>query len=777
MVNYWERFEQKLNSISRRYTDDPKVKESYGQLTSALVAIKGTCLSKAWGPMLTLLKGVIEASDLSGGHKAHLEWVLRTLALDAKIDPGLVSAQFPIPEVETGTTMIETGQYDNGLILRVERKGRVVFNLMNTEGKWLYSLDSAFDSIGRFTDKVALVRRGKEFNFLNRENGNLVVPDTWYGDVGEPHADLYRVCLGKTFNYMRSNGQWLSSVPFDEADEFDEKGRARVRSGKREFVINAKGEPVMSFDAKRFVENLFRIHSDGQLMQEKKKETLLAAASEAKEFFQQPNLGDALHRIFNAMLAEFPEESGAIVALFGHFRKILNAMVEAFGKRQGESRSVHSQKAYGEIERALVHSEVPAEAKTQLRQFSLKMKDLRWRRIDPLPISLMSSFSALLRRHPEEESAMIPMLREMESLTNRYQNWSKGNLLRLQPDFEVLLARARLSPSAHRQVRGMFLSMMGNSNSYWCRGSSVDEWGFDSQGEGGKGSAQASRSMVRHEVSNPIPALHWANFCDEISRGDLTLIEKNIGLLAGLERGNPGYAFNHGKMGLALFGAIQRLQKDEPEALPRLLEPTIHSLRKAEGAGDRKVQVHFVLGQLREYRARSGEGLAFRIPFGRRYTELGQAVDSYEKAMESSPNEKLKSQIELRHREARNVLRFRGRVRLALLLALLASAEALNYQVGSDFHLSDLVGGLKRELLVKPFGSKVEPGKGMPEKASAAKKGGTPPPSAKKQASERLDEKRKMQLRKAFSDVSRKEVPEEVKTEGSEEDKEDPSTK
>jgi hypothetical protein len=730
MVVYWETFAQKLDSLRRRYPDNPKVVESYGQLASDLVAAKGASLSKGWGPMLVSTKGLVEASGLPGGHKAHLFLVLRSVAEKNRVDPVLMDTLFPIPKKEEGVDWMESGHFGNGLILRSESKGKVQFNLMDLEGRWVHAPGSSFDSIGHFTGGIAWVRRDGKTNFLNWENGSLV-SEAWFPEVGELHAGMYRVSLGKTFNFMGCDGKWLSPMPFDEAEDFDERGRARVRSGEERYSIDAKGNrvKVMTDELSQMVKDIFRVRSERRLSKEEMVQGILAIIPETKEVRREPDLDEGVRRVFGELLAEFPENGEGFVTVFGDCRRILNTMAKAEEAQGRQGRPSEVRKASVEIEKVLIRPGMPAQAKDRLRQFFMGMESMRWKEVDRLPVPMTASFGALLRGNPKEEVKLIRLLRDMESKTNTYSYWSKeGALRKLLPDYEVLLARAGLEPATRQRVREIYFSMMGNRDAYWQRGLSVGRWQPATQE--GRALQEKSRpitsiGVAKRLMESRIPDLDFALLCENLSKGDLAAAEKAVESFGVLVSGNPGRAFDHGRMGLALFGAMQRLQKEEPEATSRLLGAAIEALEKAVEGGSKKAQIHFVLGQLCEYRARAGSRLSSWIPLGKRLADLNRAADSYGRSMESSPNERLKAQIDLRDGEVKAVLRRRSRVRLALLVALgLATAGALAVGLDAASGASDPVGEVRNDSVAKPVEPKrevVAPKPGLADKSKGPK--------------------------------------------------------
>ena len=118
-----------------------------------------------------------------------------------------------------------TWGFDNG-IAKVEIKDKG-YNYINTEGK-LLSPNLWFDRALSFSNNFGIVElNSKGCNLINTE-GELLSPNQWFDKIKQTE-NLYRVFLrDKGFNYINSNGKYVSDEWFAEAGLL-RKGRTEVK--------------------------------------------------------------------------------------------------------------------------------------------------------------------------------------------------------------------------------------------------------------------------------------------------------------------------------------------------------------------------------------------------------------------------------------------------------------------------------------------------------------------------------------------------------------------
>jgi hypothetical protein len=120
------------------------------------------------------------------------------------------------------------------------------------------SPEKIFNYVGIFSEGYAVVFLNSKWNFINT-NGEFL-SDTWFDGCGEFHKGLAKVCLNYKENYINTNGELISDTWFDNCREFP-NGVVKVELDGKENYINTNGRLLSDtwFDRCGFLCNGFAV--------------------------------------------------------------------------------------------------------------------------------------------------------------------------------------------------------------------------------------------------------------------------------------------------------------------------------------------------------------------------------------------------------------------------------------------------------------------------------------------------------------------------------------
>lgn len=678
-------FVSRVSSLSRRFGDDKRTQTAFAGLIAELSLFKDSMASKEWSDVLSEMKGIIASSALNGGHKAHLYFDLMSVARNVKLEREALDLLFPLGKIES-EHCVELGQFDKGLVMRITEGDRIRYDLVTTEGKWLYPNGLSFDYIGPFAGKIAQVRKGGKWNFIRQADGALV-GDVEFDEVFDPRLGLARVRMGQKFNFMTSEGHLLSVEGFDQADDFDKRGQARVGLQGREFFIDAKGAeiPSSTIEALKWVQELFQLRRKQlppQQVSQMVKGNLTVDTIPPESGKRAPQgLSSALHARFAQLLEQHAEHSALLLEVFGKFRKSVNSKIEEDEKTEkaGGRKAPGSRRVAQELNRVIAGIGVPAIA-SDLRQFVLGIDQLRWSRIRELPVNIYASFGPLISRHEEEEGKLIILAHEMERIVDSNRLLAMVNLRRLQPDFEKEIRKAELLSGTRNELRQVILGMVGNRDAYWKGGNSMDGYRPKSS-YGRRLQRPVPESVARRAPKEWNLDIRFNKMCELLGKGDLPMVKRAVGDYMDLVRGHPDYQLEHRRFGIALSHAIARLQGVDPSVACDLSEVAIWVLEGVLATGKEDAEMDACLGSLRERRVLS-RGVRFPWVPGwiGNYHETVQASEDYKRGMGLAPSAPLKKQLERGRLQTTSAIR-QARLKITVLVLGLATASAAGYGV------------------------------------------------------------------------------------------------
>ncbi len=361
------------------------------------------------------------------------------------------------------------GRYDQGVIIRYQKDDKEQFTLVR-DGKLLYSMDEALDSVDLFTGKVARVsgQRGKMalYNFILKENGDLLSED-WFKFIYPPAQGMFRLrTLDDRFNYLDpETGAFLSETGYDEAGDFDKNGKALVKQGGEKFYIDRKGsrlEPIR-VAASMVVDRHFDTTKTGPIP------TITELKARIRERTQETkdrHISYQLRSRFQELLRSHPEEKAELYRLFSVFRRTINA--QADGRKNGKRiQEDHLIKA---LSVKVGQSALSRGPKQTLKNsvFDIRHKKPVWGKVEPLPVSLITAFEPVIKAHPDEEQALLSLIARLE-MKLQLAPVKENRLRALRSDLRRLIfsKECRLAFKTKRAIFDRILTMMNNSDIRW----------------------------------------------------------------------------------------------------------------------------------------------------------------------------------------------------------------------------------------------------------------------------------------------------------------------
>lgn len=460
---YYETFSNKLALLSQRYSDDPLAGDAYYNLGKQIHSYRFESHEKDWRGVLSKIKGAVDASPLSNGHKTHLYIELLSTAVHQGMDAEGRSSLFDISELGD-SPWIEYGLFEGGAIVSFNDSSMVLYTLVDPSGKLLYPKDKAFDKMDPFNNQVALVRRDGRYNFIRRDTGRLVSEEKWFASAYETRQGVTRVEIeGGRWNYMGGDGRWISKVDFEDARDFDEKGLAWVMLEGEEVMINTKGEVEadVSVESMKFVERYKEVrsqHLPKELVVQKMTDFLQEEQAKRKR-----DVGDDVHELFQACMADRPQNSMELIKVFGLMRMVISRMPTS------QDASV----VMGDLLGVVSNSRLETILQHRIKKFLLS--DLSGRSISPsdltpLPVTVYSLFQGVLEAHPEEEAEMLRVLEKTERLVGKYPHFARDRFYEIYPDIKGFVSGSELPTAMKLELYRVLLGISGKSDFYLQRG-------------------------------------------------------------------------------------------------------------------------------------------------------------------------------------------------------------------------------------------------------------------------------------------------------------------
>jgi hypothetical protein len=144
--------------------------------------------------------------------------------------------------------VLRAGEQEEALVW-VRRDRRFGLAAVAGEHAGRLLVEPSLDEVGDFNDGLAVARRGTKMGFLARD-GSWHAEPAW--DEVCPYANHHAVVrLAGKFGFIDASGKTVIAPQFDEADDFTDRGVARVRQGKHCGLVRTDGSVALPVDCER----------------------------------------------------------------------------------------------------------------------------------------------------------------------------------------------------------------------------------------------------------------------------------------------------------------------------------------------------------------------------------------------------------------------------------------------------------------------------------------------------------------------------------------------
>ena len=455
---------EKFKAFSKRF--NPAEQKNFEELILNVSKLKSEYGQLNWQSVIERLKALLGQSGINMENKIYLSLELARAAMAAGIDSELngLSELLKYDWFYLGVFGDDEGEGIKGAIVRINLQDRAVYNLFEN-GRFLYPVERGFDHVDVFVGNVAVVRRGVKYNFISKENGQII-ENEWFDKIHKPKNGMFRVERKEKFNYMHAeNAKLISRHDFDKGYDFDNGNRASVMLGKREFSIDENGIPldetVVDIAIRKFVDRrvVKPLKSEGS----KPSLSLKERIEHEMEDIYESQIGYKLHQIFEKLLKTYPKETDELIRLFSDFRKKINK--EACGEKI-EDRQVIS-KIKNEIEYLIINSKLTQKSSDMLRSLigkSAKDEEVRWYDVKPMPVTLFIIYQELLRSkiYRKKEAELIRLIVRMEADVKRFANGDNFSAFSIK--LEKKINKSNLPSVVKEKFIGLLWKVLGNGN-------------------------------------------------------------------------------------------------------------------------------------------------------------------------------------------------------------------------------------------------------------------------------------------------------------------------
>lgn len=452
---------EKLKAFSKRF--EMSEQNNFKELISEISKLKNTDAKFDWKYIIEEVKELVNKSKLDMQNKIYLSLELTRTAIAANIDLELNGLSELLKY-----DWVYLQPYQKGAIIRIHFEDRAVCNLYE-EGRFVYPMDEGFDNVDVFVGRVAKVRRGTKYNFIDWEDGRVIERNRWFNKIHNPRNEMFRVERDGKTNFMDAKrAQLISLQDFDEAKDFDDRNRASVKVGEREFSIGEDGAPLdedfVGVAVREFVERRIQASAPAG---SKPHISLSEDIEKEIESDQESQIGYKLHELFEELLKANPKERDKLIKLFGDFKKAINE--EASGKRGRVVENIPKMK--NELEYLILNSKLGQEISDTLSDFirsAAENKEISWKNVKPMPISLLMVYEKLLH-HPdyrEMEAEIMELIASMEVIVQRFYETRQDKFEEFTSRLENEIQNSRLTPDAQGEFLDLLWDAIGNRNIY-----------------------------------------------------------------------------------------------------------------------------------------------------------------------------------------------------------------------------------------------------------------------------------------------------------------------
>lgn len=463
--DYVARLASRVEQLSCRFVYTPAEKEAANMLVGDLNRLgahlaqyiaENAHFSLDSTKILTHVKKLLGESLVGRRVKApllkELLYAVEAMRVKGLFSPDLVQYKWDV-----------VGLFDQGQIVKI---GKSQFSLINNKDELIYPEDQFFNKISRFYGNVALVVRNDQYNFLLKENGNLVFSqEGWLEEAYGPNADLFRIKVKGRWNYLNYEGKLISEEWFEDAKDFDPKtGRASVKKGGRWVFIDREAQEILHHSDVRKVISIYNtdLTRRGLINPQLRNEIIHS---------KKNSLNYKLHKLFSGLIEKHHNQSYGLIRLFSKFREILNKNTPGKGVKPPSLKWVRI-----EMEKCLSYLEERSLLNLGNDRFdvtdfilSLYSPEIIWGEIRPLPVSLSKMLNDLINRSSvSQRGPLMRMVRTMEELVSHHPMDARENPSRFYRELDrILNEEAEIEPATKTNIREILMDMRHEKNAYW----------------------------------------------------------------------------------------------------------------------------------------------------------------------------------------------------------------------------------------------------------------------------------------------------------------------
>ncbi|MBU1017439.1 tetratricopeptide repeat protein [Patescibacteria group bacterium] len=474
-IVYVEILAEELAAFAQRF--DEADKQALFSLKDKILAVKNSDMDLDWKAVLLSVKECVKNAKLSANvafikDRLFLRLAKTARAYDAELDfNGL--AELDDYQWEP------YGRYDQGVIIQFNKDNNRKYTLIR-DGKLLYSMGEALDTLEPFAGKVARVSAQRDkmvlYNFILKENGELFNQE-WFKFIYPSNHGMSRLrTLDDRYNYMNpETGLLISDIGYDEAGDFDKSGKALVKQAGEKFYINREGKRLQPIQvvASIVVDRHFDTAKTGPIPTI---EELKARIKERTQDAKDRHISHQFRDRFQELIEAHPEVREELYRLFSSFRQTVNMHI---GKNDNDKK-IHEdhiiKTLIGKVEKSALNRKLKQTLRDTI--YNLRYKKPIWGRVDLLPVPLVTGFSTLIQVHSEEKDALFSLIMRLEMKIQQFPKKERhSRVLRENLRNLIFGKESKLSLKTKRTVYDMLLTMMNNPDIQWG-GSSADRQTF-----------------------------------------------------------------------------------------------------------------------------------------------------------------------------------------------------------------------------------------------------------------------------------------------------------